>query len=141
MTIVIIIFCASCKQTAENNSMTSANSLATQDIPSDFLDFYMKFHQDSLFQIAHIIFPLKEKENGDPWLKEEWIMHKSFDDHGGQFERQFVNLKGIIIEGISSGNGMVTIERRYIENGDSYSLIYYKTTNAFNNSEDWEKGQ
>ena len=127
----------SCK--GEKSAVPTEESIITQDVPSDFLDFYFKFHSDSLYQISHIVFPLKQMQNGESWQKEEWKIHKPYDDHGGQYQRQFVNLSGIIIEKISDGSGIYSMERRFIKSNDGYDMIFYQVINALNNSPEWEK--
>jgi len=128
------IFLSSCKEKAIVKEDTEVFST---DIPSDFLDFYTKFHSDSLYQIEHIVFPLERTQDGGKWDKENWVIHKNFDDHNGNFTRTFMNLKGLIIEKISDKSGMYTIERRFMKSSLGYDLIYYLKVNAFENSEDW----
>ena len=137
---IVLMSCGSCKQNNSESSIAIDDSIITNDVPSDFLDFYMKFHSESTFQIAHIVFPLAEKKDGSHWQKEDWQLHKPFDDSDGQFQRQFTNVGGLILEVISDGTGMFTIERRFASSGDSYNLIFYRVINAFENSEDWEQG-
>ncbi len=136
--IAAILLFASCKNKTENTADIS--DYISNDLPSDFLDFYQKFHSDSLYQIAHVLFPLKEKQDQSLWQLSDWKMHRPFDDLGGQYQRKFTNLNGIIIENIFDVKGMFQMERRYIKDTESYILIYYNFTNAFENSEDWDAG-
>lgn len=136
--VIATLLFASCKNKTENT--TDISDYISNDLPSDFLDFYQKFHSDSLYQIAHILFPLKEKQDQSLWQLSDWKMHKPFDDLGGQYQRKFTNLNGIIIENIFDVKGMFQMERRYIKDTEGYNLIYYNFSNAFDNSEDWEPG-
>ena len=139
--ISILIFSAlSCKNKTPEVTSDLSDIISTE-IPSEFLDFYMKFHSDSIYQVEHIVFPLKQKSDGTYWDKEGWRMHQPFNDHGGQFQRQFLSIKSIVIEKITSGNGMYEVVKRYTKTEDGYDLIYYTVMNAFENSEDWEKGE
>ncbi len=130
---------SSCKEKAAPASDIS--DYISSDLPSDFLGFYQKFHSDSLYQISHVIFPLKEKEDKSLWQLSEWRMHKPFDDLGGQYQQKFANLNGIIIENIYDVKGLFKMERRFIKDTDGYNLIYYNFTNAFDDNEQWEPGQ
>ena len=99
------------------------------EIPEDFLDFYEKFHSDSVFQVNHTLFPLKEKSDGSYWQKAEWRMHQAFDSQNGSYTREFDNFNGILIETILEKNGAFMIKRRFAKFGDSYNLIYYSIDN------------
>lgn len=125
----------SCKdKVAESNP----KEYLTSDVPEDFLGFYLKFHSDSSYQMEHIVFPLKQKEDGTPWNKDEWSLHKPFNDHKGQYSQSFVNMNGLIIEFIKDTQGIFSMERRFMKAGTGYNLIYYKIENILNDSEDWE---
>ena len=103
-----------------------------QSLPDDFHDFYNQFHTDSVYQLEHIIFPLKgfgkiidEWEAQDlHWQKEGWKIHKPFDSQDGAFERVFTNVGGMVTEMIS--NGLFTMEKRYAKLGGEWHLIYYQ---------------
>lgn len=128
-----------CRQDKNSHSHVHEESVLTSDLPEDFLAFYLKFHSDPEYQLEHIVFPLKEKKDGTVWEKENWVTHKPFEDHDGQYKQSFLNMNGLIMETIRDASGMFTIERRFIKSGDAYNLIYYVVINAFENSDDWEK--
>jgi len=129
--ILIGLIFVSCK----NEKTTAESAYFKEEIPSDFLSFYDKFHSDSLYQLDHIIFPLQMQSDSTPWEKENWAIHNSFDSQGGEFTRNYFHLNGLVIENISDSKGYYKIERRFSKSNDSYNLIYYKNTNAFENSE------
>lgn len=124
----MLLFLVSC-----NNKEVSAPApnLHEASIPADFLAFYDHFHRDSLFQVEHVIFPLTAQQDGTPWLKENWRMHRPFDSMNGEFSRQFNNLNGIIIEIMQDKTATVTIERRYSKMSGEYHLIYYVVSSKF----------
>ena len=110
-------------------------SLFKEEIPQDFLSFYDRFHSDIDYQMNHIIFPLQEKSDSTLWQKDEWLMHKPFATQDGEFSRKYTHLNGIVVENIQDQKGLFRVERRFSKSGDGYDLIYYKITNAFENSD------
>jgi len=140
--IVLMSFCVllSCKGDKATTVEPSAEELGlSNELPEDFLTFYMKFHSDSIFQVEHIVFPLKMKADSTSYLKADWVMHQPFDDNKGEFSQSFINMNGLIIERISSSNQIFRMERRFVKSGTSYELIYYHIQNAFRNSTEWEE--
>lgn len=135
----ICLFLYCCKGDQSRVNEAEATKLFSSDLPEDFLSFYMQFHTDSLFQIDHIVFPLKMKRDSSAYLAEEWSMHRPFSDQDGEYEQSFVNMNGLIIEHIISTNQIFRMERRFVKSDGSYNLIYYHVNNAFTNSKDWEK--
>ncbi len=120
------------KKQVENNSLVS-NS---QDIsPDSFDEFYQRFHKDSLFQMEHIIFPLEGKpmladssQIGKKfyWKKENWKMHRAFDDDS--FQRYKDNYEDLVIEKLCDPMGFC-LERRFSKIGDNWFLIFYSSMN------------
>jgi len=124
----LMILCISCH--SEKQGKPSYDELVIE-IPEDFLKFYNSFHSDSLFQMAHIIFPLEASSDSTKWLKADWRLHKPFDSQSGEFTRQFDNLGGIIVELMQDQTKTVTIERRFSKMGEEYQLIYYRIKSTF----------
>jgi len=119
----LLILC-SCNNTSAPNTTEQVI-----EIPEAFVSFYEKFHSDSIFQLNHIVFPLKQKSDSSLWLKSEWKLHKPFDNQNGAYLREYDNFNGIIIESIREKNNMFLIQRRFAPSGDSYNLIYYTLDN------------
>lgn len=131
-----LLFFFACKnQPKETPAQTGDESL-----PEDFMEFYNRFHSDSLYQMAHIIFPLQGlphqadaerlADNNFRWEKEDWKMMRSVDWQMSEFQREIVPLNSsLILERIvnpESGIGMV---RRYSIIGNEWHLIYYAGLN------------
>ncbi len=104
-------------------------------LPSDFHDFYNRFHTDSTYQMNRISFPLAGlAQEGDSilvmveknWNTNDWKIHKPFDDHNGTFERTFTNINGIITENIVGNGGMFSIQKRYSKLANQWYLIFYQ---------------
>ena len=85
----------------------------------------------------HILFPLPERQSGEPWEKENWEIHGHPTQNIDDVERQVRNMNGLIIEVVYHKLGFYLIERRFMPSGgDSWDLIYYSERT---NLEDWEK--
>ena len=135
LSIYILLLFAFCAQSCKQDKITiePAKEVLTTEIPSSFMDFYQKFHANPEFQLEHIIFPLEgqihNEETGQrvpiKWKKENWVLHRPFDDHGGTFQRNYVNFDDIIIEKISDRSGTFSMERRFSPINGTWHLIYY----------------
>ena len=132
---LILFSLLSCKKEKTTIS-ESPVSPTTKEIPSDFLAFYDQFHNDSIFQMNHIVFPVKSSLASVQYAKQDWRLHKPFNSQGGNFVRSFNNIGGIIIEFIKEKNGFVTIERRFSKMDDDYHLIYYNIKSEFDQVEE-----
>lgn len=108
---------------------------AENQLPEDFHTFYNQFHTDSSFQLSRIVFPLKGlAQSSDStkvvdetlWLKDDWVLHRPFNDQGGTFIREFTNTANIISETISANGGLFTLEKRYAKLSGEWHLIFYQ---------------
>ena len=110
-----------------------------ESLPSDFLAFYQRFHDDSLYQLEHIIFPLQgipaEADSATildgkfRWQKENWVMHHPFENAEGQFARSLKKISDeMVIENITVA-GQYGMQRRFSKSGDDWYLIYYAGMN------------
>jgi len=113
---------------------------------NDFDAFYHQFHSDSTFQIEHIIFPLQGIPARDSsfvssnetfhWQKDQWVLHRAFDDMGGSFKREFLNMGAdLMIENIKHVNGRYGMQRRFAKYDDGWHLIYYAAMNELASAE------
>lgn len=106
-------------------------------LPADFQEFYQKFHTDSVYQLAHIQFPLQ----GDDlvkidsatlqrqtkwWKAEEWTIQRAdFDANDYNIETQNIG-DVVIVERVTAKAVPYGIERRFGKQPDgSWALIYY----------------
>jgi hypothetical protein len=115
----------SCKNKAAENPFQGIK----EELPESFLEFYDRFHKDSLFQLQHIVFPLEgrrpDSTNILQWNKDEWVIHRPFDNMG-VFKREIFSLKDIVIEKIKDQSGQYSMERRWNKFGNDWYLIYYE---------------
>lgn len=129
------------KRTQANTEVFSNTSLSldeTQRLPEDFESFYVKFHDDSLFQMSHILFPLRGlPTNADSmtvaggnfhWQESDWKLHKPFNSKKGEFQREFLSLGDVITEEIYTKDGF-GMQRRFLKTDDEWYLIYYAAMN------------
>ena len=140
-------FFIQCKAKSENKETIKDISAAKElnqnnDLPSDFLEFYKKFHEDSLYQLARIDFPLEGlPDNADPefignekyyWSADQWILNKAKFDDKKLYEVQYSNLANVIIEEtITIKEYDLKIIRRFSKSGDGWKLIYYAGVNKY----------
>lgn len=120
----------------KNNSKSNTSNIGLKELPGDFVSFFEKFHSDSIFQMKHIAFPLEGMTNSldsNPdslvpyeWRKNEWKLHREFDNYENIFTRNFYLFdEGIVIEKISGVDGLFQMERRFSKLNDGWNLIYY----------------
>jgi len=115
--------------------------LSTQEsntLPADFISFYEKFHRDSVFQMAHIQFPL----DGLPsqadstmtglykYTPENWTFQTLKGFNETDFTRRFESpIPELVNESIiQKGVGFGTYRRFYKRSGE-WKLIYYSDVN------------
>jgi hypothetical protein len=106
-------------------------------LPPDFVTFYEKFHSDSLYQMAHISFPLEgypsapdsaTLANKFHWTADKWMMHRTFPD--SLYNRKFdMPMQSVVTEWIMQKNVPYGTYRRFLKRGDSWSLIFYSDMN------------
>lgn len=129
---LLFIYGISCKNKVENEKDEHAAMYETKE----FKDFYKRFSTDSVYQMQHIVFPLEgiramrdSLDILDPnfkWHEDKWIVHGLFDDMNGTFIREFLSMKGIVIEKITDQSGTFTMERRFGKLSSGWNLIYYR---------------
>lgn len=123
--------------TAAPDPITESVVTKTDDFPG----FYQRFHNDSLFQIEHTIFPLEGIPPRDSlgqvpenfhWQKEDWVIHKPFNDQDGSFVQEFTRFSDdMMVEQIKDSSGSFGMQRRFAKVGGEWHLIYYAAMNQF----------
>ncbi len=128
--------CQNRSQTA-NVPEETATLPADADLPADFLEFYKRFHDDSLYQMSHISWPLQgdASEQIDSthyrpkkftWTPETWrMMRLGFSTKDYLIETQMLG-DMMVIERIRARSVSFGLERRFAKqtNGE-WELIYY----------------
>ena len=130
----------SCKVDApKTNSLSSGEVEADIGIPSDFEEFYDRFHSDTVYQIEHIVFPLSgipanadtlENVTSFRWEKESWRWHRHIDSSLTGFEQEWKILSPeMIVEKITQKSAGFGMMRRFAKMDNQWMLIYYAAMN------------
>lgn len=141
--IIISLFTLLFSCGGKTNTQTYENSVfdAENSVPMDFMDFYMKFHQDSMYQLKHIQFPLKgmpamaidltqDSINNFYWQEEEWKVHRPFLGNEEEYLKEFRKISdNLISEFIIEKQMGYGMERRFAKLGGRWRLIYYMDMN------------
>ena len=130
--------CASEDKSTENTA--TAESDARAKAYQEFADFYENFHQDSVFQMDHILFPLpglpREADSSlissglFRWTPQTWIVQHPIDFQQSNFQQELIPVsKDLIIEKLVQPEYNLQIERRFSRLEDGWYLIYYAGLN------------
>lgn len=107
---------------------------------ADFQVFYEQFHQDSLYQMEHITFPLqgvpdnvanaKNYTQNFTFQASDWIMNKPIDLEESRFRRELKPIgTQLIVEQLIHESGSYGMERRFAKIDGEWMLIYYQGIN------------
>lgn len=132
---ILFVFCKN--RSTENTTTTQAEQAVI--LENDFVDFYKRFHEDSLFQVAHIQWPLAGKEiergadgalqlaAGLGWRPETWAFQRLPALNTGEFVRDFEPMgSDLMIEKITTtGDVKYMILRRWAKLSGEWRLIFY----------------
>ena len=132
MFLIVFTFC-------KNNDPKIINE-ASLALPEDFISFYDKFHQDSLFQIEHCIFPMEGlpdqmdstvDHQAFRWTKDIWRMHHLINDSFGLTKSYTMLGDNMITERMLNEKQGIGIERRFARMNNDWNLIYYVGLNQY----------
>ncbi|MCB9036507.1 MAG: hypothetical protein H6557_07810 [Lewinellaceae bacterium] len=119
------------------------NTAPEEQLPAEyrsFVEFYERFHQDSAYQMEHIIFPLEGlpreadstllAQGAFHWQKGDWRMQRGFNLQSSSYEQQLIPVnEDLIIEKITHKAGDLGMQRRFARFGEDWYLIYYADLN------------
>lgn len=100
-------------------------------INDGFLEFYKRFHEDSIYQLQHIDFPLNGIEkspdhvNHTYWLSDQWKPHKPIS-LPADYTQQFYITNDSIIDIIQDQSATFIMKRIFIKKEQDFELIYYE---------------
>jgi len=127
-----------CNPKADVSTTGAEGQKAVDTLPDDFVAFFDRFHTDSAYQMAHIMFPLEglptSTGDGDTltttryyWQKADWKIHRRFTDPGHDFEQWYEVLNDRVIEHwiLMKGTNL-HMKRRFAKLEDGWYLIYYQ---------------
>ncbi len=135
LSIILVFILVGCKGDADQSSSHETEIIEDSN---GFIDFYKKFHSDSVFQMSHITFPLEgvpsvadtiyDGVSAFHWQKKDWQMHKPVDTNSGEFRREFDMGDVLVTERIINSQNFMLV-RRFYYNGSAWNLIYYADLN------------
>lgn len=140
MSVVLLLspLIESCKAKGPATEEEQTEAISVDTLPGDFVVFFERFHEDSAYQLDHIIFPLEglppsigEEDTLTTtrhfWQKAEWKKHNRFTDPGQNFEQWYEILNEQIIEHwIKTKGTNLHMKRRFAKLDDEWYLIYYQ---------------
>lgn len=137
---ITLITLGACQLSNTDQQVAKEPAVADDIDLRDFYAFYKQFHNDSLFQIEHIVFPLEGLPNKADsltiargnfrWQKEDWIMHRPVDYEMSDFRRQLIPLsEELVTERIVHESGQYGMIRRFSKIAGDWYLIYYAGVN------------
>lgn len=138
--VIFLLFASlffSCKNQPKTSIEPEQIVETTVQLPQDFVDFYERFHKDSLYQMEHIVWPLQGdaseqidsthyQKKKTQWQPESWHMQR-LDYNPNDYNRN-VQMLGevVVIERIWAKAANYGIERRFSKQaGGDWALIYY----------------
>ena len=124
----------------EPSQSSAADTAVDESLPAGFTEFYQRFHADSAFQMAHIVFPLEGlppqadsaalADASFRWQAEEWRMMRPVDWQMSEFRREIVPLNSsLVLERIANPKTGIGMVRRFAIIGGEWHLIYYAGMN------------
>ncbi|MBK9984556.1 MAG: hypothetical protein IPP15_19690 [Saprospiraceae bacterium] len=135
--LLAILISPGCKQKGEPAGNETEEKVTGDSLPPDFLAFFDAFHNDSAYQMAHILFPLEGLPSSDKpndtiatkrffWQKADWKKHNLFTDPAHQFDQWFEVIGDRVVEHwIQMKGSNMFIRRRFAKLDDGWYLIYY----------------
>lgn len=122
----IALFALSCTQKDSSEASTTPVGL-----PEGFNEFYVRFHRDTAFQMAHISWPLQgikagfEPDTTGYWTRGEWQPHTIIPS-SMEYDQQFnVLTEDLVVETIRDRESQYAMQRRFARMSGGWSLIYY----------------
>jgi hypothetical protein len=136
--LVLLLPMTSCKSGGNNAPAEAATEAPVDTLPGDFVAFFNRFHDDSVYQMEHILWPLEGLPaavvDGEDipseryyWQKSNWKKHNHFTDPGGNFDQWYEVANDRFIEHWIQLKGTnMYMRRRFAKLDDGWFLIYYQ---------------
>ena len=141
MRTLLSLLCLVCLiSNGKNKPQALQQAKAEADLPKDFLEFYQKFHTDSVYQMAHIEWPLKGEKEGSQdtigkrqlteWTPENWRLMHLPNTSVSTLKREFETVGDVmVIERMSYPMVGFGYERQFYKEEDGqWRLIFYSET-------------
>lgn len=129
---IVIILTFSCRETLKTEQEDKGQELNESE---NFYNFYKNFHQDSLFQMSRISFPLPGINTDEMtvedttyyWHQHKWIMHHEVNESQFKIERDVSDI--LVTEKILTEDPGFFIERKFESIDGKWFLTYYASVN------------
>ncbi len=127
-----------CNTKGGSGTSEDPDAVSADTLPGDFSKFFNQFHEDSVYQVEHIMFPLEglpaSTGDGDTltsnryfWQKADWKIHRHINDPGQNFDNWFEVMDARVIEHWIQMKGTnLYMRRRFAKLDDGWHLIYYQ---------------
>jgi hypothetical protein len=137
---ILYFLISGCEGKSKENTIKADTGQEIVEVSAEFAEFYERFHLDSAYQMAHIVFPLEgipvirdtipENLEDFKWTKANWIIHRPFDLTDGSFSRNMYQYGDkLIVEKIEARQMGFGMERRFAKLQGEWFLIYYAAMN------------
>ncbi len=121
----------------------TACGVQSQGNSEDFEEFYARFHEDSLFQIERVAFPLNGEssflDDGNRhikfWYLDEWQMQHSYDlnDTLG-YEQNMISIADTMIVDVIYTSEAIGVTRYFSLRDGKWNLTFYSDSNPIDPS-------
>ena len=120
----------------QSNAKHAENKSPITESPEDFEEFYTRFHNDTAFQSAHIIWPLPGRPSmldstaqydGGAffWQRENWKYHVPFEEDSDFTRTLEAVSEAMVNESFEHKTLPVVVLRRFAKTSDGWQLIFY----------------
>lgn len=135
---LITLSAQGCNSKGGSTATEDSDAVSADTLPGDFSAFFDRFHEDSVYQVEHIMFPLEglpaSTGDGDTltslryfWQKADWKIHRHINDPGQNFDNWFEVTDARVIEHWIQMKGTnLYMRRRFAKLDDGWYLIYYQ---------------
>lgn len=134
-----LLFASLCFFACKNEPKTPAVDVSQLTDVEEFNTFFQRFHEDSLYQIEHITFPLQglpsgadstaRADNNFVWEKETWRMHRHMPPNSGYTREYEILTPTLINEYTADSDKSYGLVRRFAKLDNDWYLIYYAGVN------------
>jgi hypothetical protein len=131
-TIFMILFLLLNCKSSHKSASKSIDSKASVE---DFNGFYDKFHNDSVFQLSRIVFPLKgikiNAVDENEWNKDNWPLMKTriYDIDTTQFKVEYKKTENAFTQQFWLKDSAFSSEYRFELIGNKWFLVYAMDSN------------
>lgn len=145
---ILLFSCKTDSSSTKGGGKVEAIDDNVLSVSEDFILFFDKFHEDSVFQKKHIEFPipglpnnasLEQINDGFFWEASNWKVHNkvNYSDtlFTNNFRRELIPFGSMVVERIYEVGKNSAMERRFAQTNGEWNLIYYAGMNQMKKKE------